>query len=237
MNYFIIPGNPPATYFYELWCKEIEAAQAGSKTMVSRYPLLPEISDSAEAMRTVLKIHQDQLKEFVEQTGSPCTVIGHSLGGFFAMGLLEQAPNLVSKAILLHPFLRSPSKLGKFILKTASHVSYRPKIQQTVLRIKKNLEILPTPLKHITDEESRIALQLARHEEATIARDRSPMNIHSDHEDKITVFHANKDTWCGPESISDFKRNIEVTECLEPHAFIINKKHRKNLFKRIRKLI
>ena len=40
MNYFIIPGNPPALYFYQEWQKEIKAWQPQAHVFVSEYPLL-----------------------------------------------------------------------------------------------------------------------------------------------------------------------------------------------------
>ena len=234
MHYFIIPGNPPAAYFYELWGKEIEIDQPGSQARVSRYPLLPESSNSPQVMSNVLSSHLDQLKAFCNHTGSPCTVIGHSLGAYFAMGLLEHGPDLIHKAILLHPFLRSPSPLGKLILKTAGGISYSPKVQQSIIKARKGLAYLNSDIKHVSDDEIRISFQLARHEEATIGRDNNPITIQSHHMEKISVFHAQQDTWCSPRSVADLKKSVTVKECLEPHAFITSKHHRQNLFERIR---
>lgn len=236
MHYFIIPGNPPAAYFYELWGKEIESSQPGACTVVSRYSPLTETTNSKQAMVEVLNGHHLQLKKFCEKIGSPCTIIGHSLGAYFAMGLLENESTLINKAILVHPFLRSPSLLGKLILKTVGGISYSGSLQQSILKVRKGLDYLHSDLKHVTDEEIRISFQLARHEEATIARDLNPINISKEHSEKIAVIHANKDTWCSPHSVAELRKSVKVYECLEPHAFVTKEDHRKSLFEKVMNL-
>jgi len=97
MKFFLIPGNPPATYFYEQWGNEIKALQGDANVCVSHYPDLKHGTNSLDSMAEVMEFHFKQLEKFCDQVQVPVVIIGHSLGGYFALKLLEEAPEQIQK--------------------------------------------------------------------------------------------------------------------------------------------
>ena len=233
MNYLLFPGNPPAVYHYELWGREIIAQVPGARVRVSHYPDIEPTTDSPKVMRDILDAHFEQLKSFHQSSGEPVTLIGHSLGAHFVMGLLERAPGLIQKAILIHPFLRMPSLRGRIIVGSAGSLYTQDRFQKVILRSRKTLERFAAELSHVKNEEILRTFHIARHESVTIARDRSPIVIQSNLRNKIQVFYTPGDTWCQPSTVADLRKQVSVHECPEPHGFIMTEKHRRNLFNRI----
>lgn len=237
MNYFLIPGNPPAAYFYELWNKEIVAIQAGAKAVVSHYPRLQTTSDSEEAMAKVLKAHREQLLSFHKKAAGPITIIGHSLGGHFALKLLhelhDEIDGPIQKVILLHPFLRKPETNGQIILKAVAKFYERERLQRLIIKNRRYLEYLSDELPFVTDEEIEKSFHLAHHESCIIATDSSPLIISQELRAKVSVFYRPKDIWCSPEVIANLKGQVPLFECTEPHSFVTKERHRRSLFAKI----
>jgi esterase/lipase len=234
MNYFIIPGNPPAVHFYEQWGKEIIAKEPTAKVRVSHYPRLAKNPNSESAMKEVLTAHREQLIAFYNETNSPISIIGHSLGGNIGLKILHEDMNeVIKKVILLHPFLRSPEKNGHLILKAAAFFYGKETLQSALIKNRKFLEYLSKDLPHVTNEEIEKSFHLAKHESITIATDRSPINIHQEKRDKVSVFYSLKDTWCTVGVIKELREQVKLFECSEPHDFITSQLHRQSLFAKI----
>ncbi|HXH73562.1 MAG TPA: hypothetical protein VNJ08_01255 [Bacteriovoracaceae bacterium] len=228
MNYFIIPGNPPAVHFYELWGKEIMVRVSGSKVRVSHYPLLEKNSNSEMAMNEVLAAHREQLRDFYNETKSPITIIGHSLGGYIGLKIFNE-----EKVILLHPFLKRPEKGGQFILKAVASLYHREIFQAAIIKNRRFLEYLSKDLPHVTDNEIEKSFHLAKHESILMAADITPIHIHPEKRDKVSVFYNRKDTWCTAGVIAELRKQVKLFECTEPHGFITSENHRQSLFSKI----
>jgi predicted alpha/beta hydrolase family esterase len=236
MNYFIIPGNPPAVHFYQLWGEEIIAKVPTAKVRVSHYPKLAKNSNSENAMNDVVLAHLEQLVDFYNQTKSPISIIGHSLGGNIGLRLLHKDQNeMVKEAILIHPFLKRPSKLGQLILKAASSFYERDALKARLIRNRRFLEYLSSDLPHVTDEEMEKAFHLAKHESIVIATDSNPLHIHPEKRDKVSVFYKRNDPWCTAEVIAELREQVKLFECPEPHNFVTSKLHRHSLLDKILK--
>lgn len=234
MNYFIIPGNPPAVHFYEQWGKEIIAKVPAAKVRVSHYPKLVKNLNSEKAMNDVVAAHLEQLMEFYNETNSPISILGHSLGGNISLRILNEDMNeVVKKAILIQPFLRSPGMLGQLILKAAAAIADREAIQAGLIKHRKFLEYLSRDLPHVTDEEIENCFHLVKHESKLIASDRSPIHIHHEKRDKVSVFYNRKDMWCSGGVIKDLREKVKLFECSEPHTFVTSGLHRRSLFDKI----
>jgi predicted alpha/beta hydrolase family esterase len=236
MNYFIIPGNPPAVHFYQLWGSEIIVRVPTAKVKVSSYPKLEKNSNSESAMNEVLTAHLEQLMDFYNETKSPITIIGHSLGGNMALKILHQDMNeVVKKAILIHPFLKRPSKVGQIILKTAASFYDRDALQAGLIKNRRFLEYLSNDLPHVTNEEMEKAFHLAKHELIQIASDTNPLHIHPEKRDKVSVFYKHNDPWCPAGVIAELCEQVKLFECTEPHNFVTSKLHRHGLLDKILK--
>lgn len=187
-------------------------------------------------MHQVTEAHLANLREFHRETGQKITVVGHSLGGYFTLRMLERAPELIERAVLLHPFLRQPDPRGRWILNVASAVSPFDAFQSRLLRTRKLVEVFMRDLTHVTNEELRNMFQLAHHERRLIARDVSPVRLAPELREKVHVLYTEKDSWCSPAVIRDLEGQVALHKRAEPHGFVTDQKHRESLFKKILEL-
>ncbi len=235
MNFFIIPGNPPALYFYELWRREIEQNLPGSIGFSSDYPELHSTSDSSFFMNQVSTHHYKNFENFCARVSGPVTVIGHSLGAYFSLNLLNDCDSKIEKVILIHPFLRTPTERGKIILKTVSSLDRLSLLKKLILKQKRVLQHLAKDLRYVTENELMKTFPIATHEWNIVGKNSSPLKIPSHHQNKISLYHTQSDTWCSPEVIQELKEQVQVYPCSEPHDFITQESHRLSLIKKILK--
>ena len=234
MRYLLIPGNPPAAHFYKLWGQEISSIQPGAEVRVSPYPNLPHsINSPTEISNQILASHTANLLDFYKEQDAPITLIGHSLGGYYALKILEESSHMVEDAILLHPFLRAPHWRGKALLKSVRTMHSSALLKSLILKSRKYLEVFSSELPNVTDEELFSTFLICRMEDDTISKDNQPVVIKPNLKDKLKVFYAKNDTWCSPAVISDLKSQVYTSQCSEPHGFITDKTHRESLFYRI----
>ena len=233
MNFFIIPGNPPAIHFYELWRKEIEQQLPGAIGFSSDYPMLQSTSDSALFMNQVSSHHQKNFENFCSRVSGPVTILGHSLGAYFSLKLLNECDSKIENVILIHPFLRTPTERGKIILKTVSTFDRFSLLKNLILKQKRGLQYLAKDLMHVTEDELMKTFPIATHEWNIVGKDNSPLKIPSHHQKKISLYHTEMDTWCSPQVIQELKEQVQVYSCLEPHDFITQESYRLSLLKKI----
>lgn len=233
MNYFLIPGNPPATHFYKLWGEEIRSLSPQAMVKVCHYPTLARTHDSATFMADVLAYHRQQLTRFYEECRGPITLLGHSLGGYFSLKLLEESVDIINQTILLHPFLRMPQKKGQFILKMAGALQGQDGFQTALIKNRRLLEMLFNDLSFITEVEIKNTFQIAKHEWNIIGTDQSPPFIQHEHREKVQIFYHPRDIWCSPSVVKSLRDQVSLLPCTEPHGFITSQKHRETLLRKI----
>lgn len=231
MNYFLIPGNPPAVHFYEQWAKEIEESQPDSVAVVSPYPQVSPDMNSEEAMDYIYRTHEAQLKSFRTRVKGDISLIGHSLGGHFGLRLLQNNPLLIHKAFLVFPFLREPTREGKFVLGLANAIAATGGLTSLILKTRPAMVKVIPELAFVSDAELRNAAAIARHEKHTIARDRSEFSVDEDLKKKIVIFHTKNDWWCNQEFIGTLE-GLQREVCSEPHSFVSVLAHRSGIFRK-----
>jgi pimeloyl-ACP methyl ester carboxylesterase len=236
VNYFLLPGNPPALHFYESWKKEILQKFPQARVQVAAYPSVAFSHDSALIMQQVLAAHLRSLEEFCGSSSRPATLIGHSLGGYFALKLSEERPELIKKAILIQPFLRAPTVRGQWILNLMKAIHPLESLKFGAVRYRKILEMFSNNLPFVSDEEIIKTFHLAAHEQTVIGQDHSPLLLGAELCRKIRVFYSANDTWCSPAVVAQLRGQVPIRECTEPHDFITQSHHRTSLFNRINEL-
>lgn len=230
MNYLLIPGNPPARHFYDLWAQEIELHHPGSHAQVGVYPDLPLTSDSRQAMNLITDSLTQQLKDFHHQVQAPVIILGHSLGAHFALKMLEQSGDLVQAVGLLHPFLRRPQWRGRMILDFVSALSVAPRIPQTLVKSRRGLDLISAELPFVSDAEILNSFQIARHEKVTIGRDQTPLRISAADRARVFAFYCDEDIWCGSQVIRELEEQIPTQKFSAPHGFITERRYRDQVF-------
>lgn len=230
MTYLLLPGNPPAVYFYETWKRDILRALPNARIEVSPYPLASAVRNASVAMDQIFATHHQRLRTLHDEAGEPVTVIGHSLGGHFALRLLQAHPTLVAQAILIHPFLRIPSPRGRLILNTVRAIG---PFKRKLIHSRAFLERFFPDLVHITNDELGNGIQIVGHEHATIGRDRSPLVIAPELRAKVRAFYCPGDSWCPPAVVAALKSQVATRECAEPHDFVTKAHYRQSMLEKI----
>jgi len=209
MNFFILPGNPPARYFYELWAAEIRERHPDARIEVAKYPLTPDIQDSRGYFRDLTNLLTKQFLEFRDREGANISLVGHSLGGYLALKVLEKIPDDVESCYLLHPFLRQPMPLGRAILKLAHTLKYLPSFEKWLVRAQPLIGSFLDEALKITSEEIHVFAQLAYHEHLTISQDLSPPDIDPHLIHKVHVYSTEGDIWCPPSTVASLGEAVK----------------------------
>lgn len=230
MNLFIIPGNPPARYFYERWTDEIRCEVGQCSVYISPYPTLHKCDDSFKYMSDTAAAHAQEFLAFHRSVQGNVILVGHSLGAWMALQLLKEHDPIIEKCFLLYPFLRRPTLRGRFILKLTRHL-YR--IGKLVLRYRGILERFFKDLKHVTDEELRASLAIIRHEHKVIGLHEGPVQIPEALREKLHMLYCEGDTWCPSHTINELKQWILSEKTDATHGFITSAAERAIVLSRI----
>ncbi len=221
MKLFIIPGNPPATHFYEVWKKELLQLNPNLEIYISAYPQLNFQQSSSDFLKEVEIYHENKFLQFIENSDSASILIGHSLGAFFSYEILKRNSEKIKRCLLLHPFLRSPRLKGRAILKTINLVRRFEATENIFNKIKPALEKINSDLKYVTQEEASISLKLAFHEQEIIGKNKSPITIPDELRDKTRLIYTPKDNWCNPSTLEELKKQLVSVDLKTSHDFVL----------------
>ena len=221
MKLFIIPGNPPATHFYEVWKNELLQLNPSLDIKISAYPQIKFQQSSHDFLKEIELYHEEKFLHFLEQSDTPSILIGHSLGAFFSFEILKRHPEKIKKCLMLHPFLRRPNWKGQAILKTI-HLVRRFEASETAFyKLKPALEKINSDLKHVTNEEVSISLKLAFHELEVIGKNKNSLQIPDPLRDKIRLIYTPKDNWCTRKTLDELKNQVIAQNLKTSHDFVV----------------
>ncbi len=235
MNLFIVPGNPPAVHFYKLWRSEILAAHPEYNIEVSSYSRHKLRIDSYQYLERVAEGHSAALERFRAEVGGPVTIVGHSLGGWMTLKLLEKSFEFVDNAFLLYPFLREPTRSGHRLLDLFHHLHQLPFLEKVFLKGRPYFKALYSDFQHLSDEEIRSALNLVYHERNSIAKQKVTPTIAPYLAKKLHLIYCDDDRWCSKDLVNDLTKIMTYTKTKATHGFVVSKKERATVFKAILK--
>lgn len=235
--FFIIPGNPPAVHFYELWKNEILELLPNAIIRVAVYPNAIATVDPKTAMQFIADNLTSQVEILAKECASSVVLLGHSLGGYFAYEVLKNNPSIVANAVLLFPFLRKPTLQGQWILQCLRAIHYLSIIKNIVFGSRKLLERMLPVWIHIKDEELRVSFDLAFLEYHTIGQDNSELKIPLAIRSKLHLLYVPGDVWCSSLVINTLRAQVQSLQVDEPHAFIVSQQHRRTLLHKISRLM
>ncbi len=226
MHFFIIPGNPPALYFYKLWAEEIQREYSECSICISSYPSLPSYDDSSKYLNNVAAIHGQELLAFHKSVKEKVIIIGHSLGAYMALSLLKGYDTIIENCLLLYPFLQRPGLKGRVILKSMRHFHKIPFAEKLLLNCRSILERFFQDLKYVTDEEFRVSLTLAYHEHKVIGDCKGTLQIPERLHEKLHMIYCDRDTWCPAYTVNEMKKWISCEKIAATHGFVTSKEER-----------
>lgn len=229
MNLFILPGNPPIRHFYQIWKDEILSQKTNLQIEIATYPHLKDVGHSKEYFEKTIASISNQIIDFQNRSKTPIALVGHSLGGFLALQVLEKNPNLVEKCFFIHPFLRRPSHSGLALLSLARALRRNQKIEKLLLHLQPQISKWMPEAAALNAEEISIFLHFAFHEYEVIGKDTSPITLNPKWLHKIFIYTTDDDIWC-PESVRrQFETLATHTKGPASHAFIVHQEERKLL--------
>jgi pimeloyl-ACP methyl ester carboxylesterase len=237
MHFYIIPGNPPAIYFYKLWAEEIKKEFPESFITISSYPHLPVSHDSFEYLNKTREIHAEALLAFSQKVQGKVIVIGHSLGGWMAFNLLKKHSEIIENCFLLYPFLLRPALKGRTVLSLMHYIHKVPLLEKILLSSRGLLEKLIDPLKYVTDGELRISIALSCHEHRVIGHNKSFLEIPEASNKKLHLLYCDKDTWCPNSTIQEMKKTVSCQKTDTSHDFITYPEERILVLEALKRLL
>lgn len=216
----VIPGNPPARYFYEAWKEELED-MTGHEVSIDYYPSFEATSCSLSYLQQVEDFYLEQVKrhEYV-------VLIGHSIGGYLALKILEKHPEKIKHCVLLFPFLHSPGFKAKLTLGLLNQIYKRNFLKVRLAGMLNLLGYVYKDSKRLTLDELKSGLDFAFHEHKTIRRQKS-LDINPNLHQKITVYYTSKDTWCPKKVAENFHPELRTEQVSLSHNFVVFPEQRK----------
>lgn len=237
MNLFIIPGNPPALHFYQLWAKEIQSLHAECSIHISPYPHIQGKGPSLPYLDNIAEVHGREFLAFQKEINGKVAVIGHSLGAWMALRVLEKHHAIIENCVLLYPFLRKPTLKARIILKMARHLHQIPRIEKLLSACRSSLEKLFKDLQYVSDKELSTCLALAYHEHRSIGLDQREVRIPDPLRKKLSMFYCDQDKWCPERTIKEMQTQIVCKKVTASHGFITSAKEREAVLKALLNMI
>jgi len=218
----IIPGNPPASYYYEAWKQELERI-THHDVLIDYYPSFDDVSCSQEYLEKIEHFYAEQI-----QNHDKISLIGHSIGGHIALKLLEKYPEKIEHCVLLFPFLHSPGIKGKLMLGALHQINKRAFLKATRFKMIKLLSYFDQDIKKIKIHEIDSSLNFAFHEHKTIGRKKN-IDINPNLNKKITLYYTAKDTWCSKKVVNNLHPDIHTQFTNISHNFVTCPKQRQEM--------
>ncbi|MDF1678627.1 MAG: hypothetical protein P1U32_08050 [Legionellaceae bacterium] len=219
----IIPGNPPASHFYEGWKQEIERI-THQNVIVDYYPSFSDITCSATYLQKIEDFYASTIRHHEN-----ITLIGHSFGGYIALKLLAQYSANIEQCALLFPFLHSPGIRAKCTLAALHHINSKPWLKKPLI---KSLNLLHPNMAKLTPNEIGSGLTLACHEHNTIGREKN-IHINPQLHPKITLYYTHNDTWCSKKMLRRLPPQLRTERIDVTHDFVTHQTQRTIVNKRL----
>jgi predicted alpha/beta hydrolase family esterase len=216
-NIIVIPGNPPASYFYDAWKKELEQI-VSNEVIIDYYPSFEATTCSMAYLKQVEDFYVEKIKN-----KDNVILIGHSIGGHIALKILEKYYDKIAHCVLLFPFLHSPGFKGKFALETVNQINKQKILKAGFIGL---LSWLNKDIKMLTKNEMKSSLNFAFHEHKTIGRKKS-ITINPKLIQKITLYYTNKDTWCSKKVAENLHPELRTEFINIKHDFVVSPAQRK----------
>lgn len=218
----VIPGNPPASYFYEAWKQELKHI-THNDVLIDYYPSFNHITCSQEYLEKIEDFYAEHIKNH-----DKIILIGHSIGGHFALKLLEKYPDKIEHCVLLFPFLHSPGLKGKLMLSALHQINKRAFLKARRFKMLKLLSYLDQDINKLNIHEIDSSLSFAFHEHKTMARKKN-IHINPDIFKKITLYYTDKDTWCSQKVVNNLHPKIHTQFTDINHNFVTSREQRQKM--------
>jgi hypothetical protein len=228
LNIFIIPGNPPAKYFYELWSKELMTHFPSCKIGYSSFPSFDSLH--GESMDVQANDYIDKLKCFYQvEIGKFCgteevIILGHSFGAYIANLLINKSELNIQHCYNIFPFMGSPNFIGKLTLTMVATLGYSSLVKNFLLKNKNLLFLFQDDILRVDESELRAGIDLGIHENYLLKNKRSLDVFMSPL--KNTLVYSTKDTWCNHKTVNILRKSHTAYNTRAKHDFVLDSENR-----------
>jgi len=231
MHFFIIPGNPPARHFYEIWRDELKAAfkLESFQTTVDYFPAFDMGLDSYDYWDKMVEFYEDRFLDLMRKSDKKVVLVGHSVGGMIALEILKKHPEHIDKCVLIFPFLGKPGGRGQLVLEVVNFFMKSKRFIPFFLSKKKYIDRYHPILKKISDEEVDACFKFAYHERRSVAKIKRQPAVPKEIADKILALSCPNDTWSHPTQIAHISHTLNIDELDVTHDFVTFPKQREQM--------
>ncbi|MEZ4815889.1 MAG: hypothetical protein R3A80_11930 [Bdellovibrionota bacterium] len=220
MNIFIIPGNPPASYYYLKWIEELKESSLFSGFHFHIYPEFKNEKNSVRYLEKMISFYEGKLANLEN-----VVLLGHSVGGKIAYEIMKKNPSNVKKCYLLFPFLCRPGLRGRMVLSLVPQLTDLLGFE-VIFKSKNYIKYIVKEVEVLTREEVSVCLGIVSHERNTVAKTLTIERVDPVCGEKIKVFYTDGDTWCGKNSTKQFSKFLNSKKLNLSHEFVVKNSER-----------
>ncbi len=228
----LIPGNPAVASYYLDWIEEIKGTS----------PLLDVVYASSHVLfdKKLNYVEYDQaFRNYYEnillglKPTQKVTIIAHSVGGYFALRMLEKLPDRVEKIIIMFPYIGYSTiaslryiYLPYIIDRFFPLVEFISKFKNILMRRDKYVQ-------EISSEELRANLRFGVKQCEYFNRTKFNVESVLKSINKINFIYTDNDRWC-PSAAIELLQSVSHHQRVDlPHDFITNKEARLRMIEKI----
>ncbi len=214
----LIPGNPAIERHYRSWIKEIETQRQVEISYATSYVSFSRRLDPVEYDKAMCEHYESLLLQL--SSSDKITVIGHSVGGYFALRLLERYPGKIEKVIILFPYIGySTIKWLRYIWPLYFIDRFFP-LAEIVSSGKNFFRKWYQDTEGISNQELTACLRFGVRQCAYFNKHAFDTRSVSLNKEKIYFVYRENDPWCPKETIELLKPISNYKEVHLPHDFI-----------------
>lgn len=236
MSIIIIPGNPAVLRYYKAWQAEIDELNPDIRTnLIESEFIFDEKLSPEEYYKKIYSYYEDEFYKIYNLNHQPQIIIGHSVGGYFALRLLENHPDKIENVILLFPYLGNTSTVWTRIWSIYLKVNKNFSVINFVAKHKYYFDRLVYSLKYFTVERFKAYVRYGYKQMKYLLENPFDYSLLEKYKDKIISIHTKNDMWCPKKDVLILKGVLNSTEIKTKHAFVQYPRERVKINKEIAK--
>jgi pimeloyl-ACP methyl ester carboxylesterase len=224
----LIPGNPAVASYYLSWINEIENQNKNIEIAYSTsYVVFDRKLSGSEYAKAIIEHHEKSLLAL--PSSEKITIIGHCIGGYIALKLLEKYPERIEKIIILFPYIGYSEIPSLRFIRPFNFVDRHFPLVEILARYKNvfqkwKKEVVNIPKNELI-EYLRFGLRQCTYF-TTYKFDPTPLSLQKD---KIHFLYIQNDEWCPSTTIELLKPISHPQQVAIPHDFIVDKDQRQKM--------
>lgn len=231
-TYFLMPGNPAISNYYNNWANEIKKVDPKIKVIyASANILFNKNLDFVDYEQAMFSHYEKLFSKLIYSR--QITIIAHSVGGYFALRLLEKYPKKIKKVILVYPYIgESTINPLNFVYLPYLIDRFLP-LSETICFCKNIIERYDKSLTYLSKNELKICLRLGLKQCTYFNNYKFNTKRISKSKNKIYFIYNVNDRWCPKATIKILKPISNFKKVNLPHDFVLTENGRKSMAKAV----